>query len=120
MSKKDKESDEVIKMTLVRKKAIKKTKNSVTIRVQSKCFSKAGNSWRNVQIEQLWDEGRDLIGISNMTSLDDNKNPVTMVFNLDDIPSLIATLQAVSLEAKIDEFESEIREQTSALKERSR
>ena len=91
-------------------------------RVQAKFFSSRGNNWQNVDILIGSDEGTPLIALSteiDVTSTEEPANPVKVVFRVEDLPSLIATLIDVGEESKKTMFQNLIKWEGSALERKT-
>jgi len=77
--------------------------------VKAKVFSKLSNmskfNWKEIQVNTCSDEGKEFISISSDIT---ESNPVEMFFEIDSVPSLIATLQTALNVANEDTAKKQI------------
>ena len=78
--------------------------------VKSKVFSKLSNEsafeWKKVQINTCSNEGKEFVSIGSGI---DGSNAVEMFFELENVPSLIATLQTALNTANQNNVENQIK-----------
>ncbi len=74
------------------KKGFGENRKQVRARVFSKLLNMSEFNWKEIQINTCSDEGKEFISISSEKHITES-NPVEMFFELDSVPSLIATLQ---------------------------
>jgi len=73
--------------------------------VKARVFSKLDFNWKEIQINTCSDEGKEFISISSDIT---ESNPVEMFFEIDSVPSLIATLQTALNVANEDTAKKQI------------
>jgi len=79
--------------------------------VKARCFNGVGlSSWKNIQVSQLEDGGKNIISIGRVPNDDftDLKTEASLFFMLEDIPALIATLTKVAEDTQKAEFKNKV------------
>ena len=76
------------------------------------------SSWKNTEVSELTDEGRNIISIGRVapSPFQEVKTDAKLFFLLEDIPSLIATLTKVAEDSQKTEFQNQIDWQVNELK----
>ena len=77
------------------------------------------SSWKNTEVSELTDEGRNIISIGRVTPSplkQEVKTDAKLFFLLEDIPSLIATLTKVAEDSQKTEFQNQIDSQVNQIK----
>lgn len=91
------------------KKGFAENRKPVKARVFSKLKENSCFKWERVSINTCSDEGKDFVSISSSGSSIDGFNSVEMFFELENVPSLIATLQTALNTANQNNVENQIK-----------
>ena len=77
--------------------------------IQAKVYSKTGNNWQWIDIQEGRDEGDPQFTISTHSEItDEGNNPVSLTFKLEDLPILIGYLTVCHRNMKKTELKDEI------------
>ena len=85
--------------------------------IQAKAYSKTGNDWQWIDIQEGGDEGNPQFSISTRSEItDEGNNPVSLTFKLEDLPTLIGYLTVCHKNMKKTELKDEIENAIYAMK----
>ena len=86
--------------------------------VKARCWNGVGlSTWKNIQVSQLEDEGKNIISIGRVPIDDftDHKTEASLFFMLEDIPAIIATLTKVAEDSQKTEFKNRVEWELSTI-----
>lgn len=104
------------KKTIKLKKGFEENRKQVKARVFSKLLNMSEFNWKDIQVNICSDEGKEFISISSDLN---ESNPVEIFFDIDTVPSLIATLKNALNTAHKDLIDDRIKWEEIELEEQN-